>query len=90
MVLKEPKRRRKNLVIYWIDYRKTYDVVPHYWIMQCVTMFKIANNVQHLLLYATLLWKVELTSNNKNFGNVEINVEINVGESSKRTPYRLC
>ena len=35
-------------------------------------MFKIASNIQNLLHYAMPLWKVELASNNQNFGNVEI------------------
>ena len=39
---------------------------------ECLTMFKITNNVQNLLQYAMALWKVELTSNKQNLGNVEI------------------
>ena len=30
-----------------MDYRKAYDMV-HSWIMECLIMFKIANNVQNL------------------------------------------
>ena len=55
----------------WIDYRRVYDIVPHASIMECLTMFKIANNVQNLLQQVMFLWKVELTSNNQNFGNVK-------------------
>ena len=72
MVLKEVKTRRKNVASCWIDYRKAYDVVPHSWIMECLTMFKIANNVQNLLQYVMPFWKFELTSKNQNFGNVAI------------------
>ena len=28
-ILKDCKKRRTNLVMVWIDYRKTYDFVPH-------------------------------------------------------------
>ena len=65
MVLKDAKRRRKNLAMCWINYRKAYDIVPHSWITECLTMFKTANNIQNLLQYAMPLWKVELTSNNQ-------------------------
>ena len=81
MVLKEAKRRRKNFAMCCIDYRKASDMVPHSWIMECLTMFKIANNVQNLLQYAMPLWKVELTSNNQNFGNVEIKRGVFQGDS---------
>ena len=30
-------------------YMKAYNTVPHSWIMECLTIFKIANNVQDLL-----------------------------------------
>ena len=81
MVLKEAKRRRRNLAMCWIDYYEAYDIVPHSWIMKCLTMLKIANTVQNLLQYAMPLWKVKLTSNILNFGNVEIKREIFQGDS---------
>ena len=64
----------------WIDYRKTYDMVSHPWIMECLTKFKIAKNVQNLLQYAMCPWKVELTSSKQNFGYVEIKWEIFQGD----------
>ena len=81
MVLKKAKRRRKNLVICWIDYHKAYDMVPHSWIKERLTMFKIANNVQNRLHYVMSFWKDELSSNSQNFGNVEIKREIFQGDS---------
>ena len=65
----------------WMDCHKAYNMVPHSWIMECLTMFKIANNVPNLLQYFMFLWKVELTSNNQNFGNVEIKRGIFQGDS---------
>ena len=56
-------------------------MVPHSWVMECLTMFKIANNVQNLIQYVMPVWKVELTSNNKNFGNVAIKRGIFQGDS---------
>ena len=36
MVLKEAKRRKKNLAMAWIDYRKAYDMLPHSWMLECL------------------------------------------------------
>ena len=44
-------------------------------------MFKISNNVKNLLQHAMPLWKVELTSNNQNFGIVAITRGIFQGDS---------
>ena len=52
MVLKESERRRNSLGMSWTDYRKAYDMIPHSWMMECLTVFKITNNVQNLLHYA--------------------------------------
>ena len=34
MVMKNCKRRMKNLSVVWIDYTKAYDMVLHTWILQ--------------------------------------------------------
>ncbi|CAB4013007.1 reverse transcriptase [Paramuricea clavata] len=46
LVLRDCKRRHTNLSMAWIDYRKAYDMVPHSWIVECLSMFKIAANVR--------------------------------------------
>ena len=33
-VLKDCKRKSTNLAMAWIDYRKTYDMIPHSWISE--------------------------------------------------------
>ena len=74
MVLKEVKTRRKNVATCWIDYRKACDVVPHSWIMECLTIFKIANNVQNLLQFVMPFWKLQVTSNNQQRSNKKRNL----------------
>ena len=32
MVMRNCKRRKTNLAMAWIDYKKAYDMVPHSWI----------------------------------------------------------
>ena len=43
----------------WIDYRKAYDMVPHSWIVECMSMFKIAANVRTLMESSMENWKTE-------------------------------
>ena len=37
MVMRNYKRRKKNLAMAWIDYKKAYDMVPHSWILETRT-----------------------------------------------------
>ena len=41
-ILKEMKRLKKNVVMSWIDYKKTYDMVPHSWIKETLNITEVA------------------------------------------------
>ena len=49
-VIKEVKSRNINLAIAWIDYKKAYDMVPHLWIIECLDLFGVAENIKSLLV----------------------------------------
>ena len=40
MVIEDCKKKRKNLSMSWIDYRKAYDSVPHSWILKTLQMYR--------------------------------------------------
>ena len=45
-IMKKVKFRNKNLAMASIDYKKTYDMVPHSWIMECFNLFGVAENMK--------------------------------------------
>ena len=48
-VNKEVKSRNKNLAMAWIDYNKAYDMVPHLWIIECLDLFGVAENIKEFV-----------------------------------------
>ena len=62
-VIKEVKCRSKNLAIAWIDCKKAY-IIPHFWIIECLDLFAIAENIKSLLVNSIKKWKVMLCSGN--------------------------
>ena len=80
-VIKEVKSRNKNLAMAWIDYKKAYDMVPHSWIIECLDLFGVAENIKSLLVNSMEKWKVMLCSGNSEFGEVEIKRGIFQGDS---------
>ena len=48
-ILKNCRKRHRNLSMDWIDYRKAYDMVPYSWIIECLELFGIAENVKKFL-----------------------------------------
>ena len=81
MILKESNARKKNLALGWIDYKKTYDMIPHPWILECLGLLGIAQNIKNLLANSMNGWKTELTSNVQSLGSVDIKRGIFQGDS---------
>ena len=48
-ILKDCRKRRTNPAMALIDYRKAHDFVPHSWILECLNMLGIADNVRSFL-----------------------------------------
>ena len=71
-VIKEVKSWNKNLAMGWIDYKKAYDMVPHLWILECLDLFWVAENLKSLLVNSMKKWKGMLCSGNSELGKVEI------------------
>ena len=65
----------------WIDYTKLYDMVPHSWIIECLDLFGVAENITSLLVNCMEEWKVMLCSRNSELGEAEIKRGIFQGNS---------
>ena len=79
-VIKEVKSRNENLAMAWIDYKKAY-MVPHSWIIECLDLFGVAENIKSSLVNRMERWKVMLCSGNSEFSEVEIKRHIFQGDS---------
>ena len=71
-VMKNCRRRKVGLSMIWIDYRKTYDVVPHSWIKKSMEMCGVADNIFHLLSKSMESWQTILMSGNEELARVSI------------------
>ena len=65
----------------WIDYKKAFDMIPHSWILRCLDIFKVADNIKELMRQSMLNWETELTSGNEKLGSVKIKRGIFQGDS---------
>ena len=72
-ILKDCGKRRANLAMAWIDFRKAYDFVPHSWILECLDMLGNADNVRRFLEKSMKKWKLLLNSNGSDLCKVDVN-----------------
>jgi len=80
-VVKNCKRRKTNLEMVWIDYKKAYDRVPHSWIIECMDMYKVNGNIKAFIEKEMKHWKTELTSCGDSLGQVSIKRGIFQGDA---------
>ena len=66
------RMRKKNLAVAWIDYKKAYDMVPQSWIVECLDMVGVGEQIKHFLSESMKAGKVNLTCNNQYLGGLNI------------------
>ena len=74
-------KRKKNLCMAWIDFKKAFDSAPHDWIMKCLQLYGVNKQVQQFLFHSMHLWHTILTVNGDVYGEVLIQCGIFQGDS---------
>ena len=72
MILRNAKRRKTNLHVAWIDYKKAFDSLPHSWITKSLEMLGVSSNIRQFLKIAMSSWNTLLTVNGQILGQVNI------------------
>ena len=80
-ILRNCKRRKTNLSMAWIDFKKAYDMVPHSWILESMRILGVATNIIELVEKSMPSWKTNLFSDGKLLGSVKIKRGIFQGDS---------
>ena len=55
-LIKNYNRRRTNLNMAWVDFRKTYDMVPHSWMIISLELVVAVKNIVNLLKETMKYW----------------------------------
>ena len=55
-----------------MDYKKAYDMVLHLWIIECLALFGVAENIKSLLVNSMKTWNIMLCLGNSELGKIEI------------------
>ena len=64
--------RKKNLAVTWIDYKKAFDMVPHSWILECLGVVAVNEQIKPSLSQSMKARRVDLICNNQSLGKVDI------------------
>ena len=89
-ILKDCKKRRASLVMARMDYRKGYDFVPHSWILECLDMLGVAENVRSFLEKSMKKRKLLLNSNGLDLYQADVNRDILQGDNLSPLIFVIC
>ena len=90
VILQDCKKGHKNLAMAWVDYRKAYDLVPHSWILECLELSQISENIKKFIENTMKHWATELTSCGENLEKVDIRRGIFQGDSLSPLLFVIC
>ena len=80
-VVRNSRKRKTNLNVVWIDFRKAYDMVPHSWILKTLELVGTARNIIELLKKSMQSWRTVLFSEKNRLGKGNIRRGIFQGDS---------
>ena len=89
-VLKDCKKRHTNLSIAWIDYRKAFHLVPDNSVNEYMEIFGIAENLKTFLQKSMQQWRLSLTANGEDLGEVKFKRGIFEEDSLLPLLFVLC
>ena len=64
-ILQNCRKRKTNLSMAWVDYKKAYNMVPHSWIITTMGMVGLADNIIGLIKQSMNKWKTKLYADGK-------------------------
>ena len=56
----------------WIDYKYAYDMVPQSWIINCLKMYKISDEIINFIEKTMKTWREKLAAGGKSLAEVKI------------------
>ena len=86
-ILQKCRKRKTNLSMAWVDYKKGYDVVRHSWKITKMEMVGLDDNIIGLIKQRMNKWKTNLYADGKLLGSVPIMRGIFQGDSF---PHHYC
>ena len=90
IVMMNGKRRKTNLSMSWIDYKKAYDMMPHSWLIECLEIYGVEENTFRFLKNTMSNWKTVLTSSGTMLAEVSIRRGIFQGDSQSPLLFRVA
>jgi len=91
-ILELTRKSRRNASMPWIDYKNEYDSVPHSWIKEILTLYKIDPSIANFIKSSIPQWrtKIRLPQSNVAIELDDINIETGIFQGDTFLPLIFC
>jgi hypothetical protein len=91
-ILEQAVCTSRNLFVGYVDYKKAFDSVPHDWLIEVLSVYKIHPTIILFLKYTMNYWKtqLELKTNNEPVRSREINIKRGIFQGDCLSPLWFC
>ena len=93
-VMEDSKKRKTNMRVAWIDYKKAFDSVPHSWILQVLSLYHINSSIVTFCERIMKQWKTKMMLHSEGgtiiSGDVKIRRGIFQGDSLSPLLFCMC
>ena len=84
-ILKEAKTKGRDVVMAWINYKKSNEIIPQPWMIECRKMYKLSDWIINFIMNVMKKRKVVLTTGGRTLAQMKIFVA-----STRETHFRHC
>ena len=87
VIIKQAEKKRRNLSMAYVDYRKAFDSIPHDWLIKSLQMYKIHPNIISALSSIMTCWETQI-----HMDKVPIKIKIKKGiyQGDSLSPLLFC
>ena len=91
-IIDDARRKKKNLSMAWIDYKKAYDSVPHDWILDALSMYQIHPKLIKFCEISMNQWCTRLCLNNQHqtIQSRSIQIKRGIFQGDSLSPLLFC
>ena len=91
-ITEDAKKKKRQLSVMWIDYKKAYDSVPHSWLIEMMKLYKIDKQTINFIIKLMPSWrtKIHLPHVNGCLTTEDINFLRGIFQGDTLSPLLFC
>ena len=92
MITEDAKKKKRNLSMMWIDYKKAYDSIPHTWLVRILKLYKIDEVTSRFIKQLMPTWctKIYLLYANGSITTDDIRYRRGIFQGDTLSPLLFC